>query len=416
MRDRLAEELSELQIGIERIPSPDPPPRTTLQIQGLADQEDAWQNYLQYFLDPQAGHGLGADALTEFLRQLDDLTSDSLPTHPSEDVVVEAEVESDSGNRPDIIIRDPERFFVCCELKLYSLEGDDQTRRYIDDAQIGTVEKDSFPDRGHHYVYLKRPGHPTADADEFVTITWRQIRNWFMPLLFDNRGRYPTRTTAQLGDFLETIQQDMTDDEHIQTAREKMQLYFDHEDAIREAKQGLETVYEYEKENWRRRFVDEYLPETWSDEWHTNPSTYGHIYHSKWRQNDALAIEDARVRLHFVHLIRDATSFEDGKLTIQLRWPGENPYRERFKEHFVSDQFAEQLDPLLGQHDIDKRADYSYNNPRFTEKIYPVAKSDLPESYYETLQQAVQEHQALAPVINEVLGTAITDVETDLEM
>jgi hypothetical protein len=408
------EQLGELETAVERIPSPEPPPQTTLQLQGLADIEDAWQNYLKYFLNPEANHGLGTDVLVEFLRGLNNISDKEVPTRVSEDVEVDDEVGSPNDNIPDIVIQDPGEFFVCCELKLYSSEGDNQTQRYISDNYIGNTLKEQFPKHGQHYVYIRRPDRPQARARGFVNITWRQVREWFKPLLTDNQGRYPTRTTAQLADFLDTIQQDMTQDEHIQTAQDKMRLYFNHEDAIREAREGLETVYEYEMQNWRRRFVEGYLPENWSEDWHTNPSKYGQVYHTKWRQDEGLAIDDADIRMHFVHVIRNQSSFTDGKLTMQLRWPGSSRYRERFKNLFMSERFAEDLDPLLGTYDIDKGPGIGKSNPRLTEKTYSVVKSELPESYYEILQQAAKEHLEVAPVINEMLDTAIEEVEAEL--
>lgn len=410
---RVKEHLGELETAIDRIPSPDPPPRTTLQLQNQADVEGAWQNYLEYFLDPAGNHGLGADALRQFLRGLDQVSGVAFPTRVSDDVSVESEVPSPNGNRPDIVISDPGEFFICCELKLYSSEGENQTTRYVDDAYIGNTLKTQFPDQGEHYVYIRRPDHPRAQAGEFINVTWRQVRAWLTPLVMENQGRYPARTTAQLTDFLDTIQQDMTEDEHIRTAQEKMHLYFNHEDAIREAQQGLETAYEYELQNWRRRFVEDYLPETWSDEWRTNPDRNGQIYHSKWRQDDGLAIDGAAVQMHFVHLIRDKDSFTDGKLTMQLRWPGSSRYRARFTDLFMSDRFADKLDPALGEYDIDKGPGIDYSNPRLTGKVYSVVKSELPESYYETLQQATREHIAVTPVINEILETAIEEVDAE---
>lgn len=408
---RMKERLSDFETAIERIPSPEPPPRTTLQLQGRAGSEGAWQNYLQYFLDPASPHGLGTDALNRFLQGVDEYVDGHIPDYAPEAIDVVAEQRSEGGNQPDLVIQSPGQFFICCELKLYSQEGENQTQRYIEDTQIGRTDKSEFPEGGHHYLYIKRPGHKDAEADGFVNITWKQVYSWFTPLLSENRGRYPTRTTAQLSDFLDTIQQNMTEDEHLRTERKKMELYFNHEDAITEAIDGLETVYQHERENWRRNFVERYLPETWSEDWHCNPDHNGQFYHSKWRQDDSLAIEDADVRMHFVHLIRNIESFKDGKLTVQLRWPGGSRYRDRFKELFVSDRFADELDPVLGKHDIQKRSDYSYNNPRFTEKVYSVVKTDLPGSYYETLSQAVKEHQELAPVINDILATAIREVE-----
>jgi hypothetical protein len=74
------------------------------------------------------------------------------------------------------------------------------------------------------------------------------VRKWFEPLLLDDCGRYPRRTTAQLSDFLDTIKRDMTESKHLRTAKEKMKLYFNHEDAIREVKEAVDTVYQYERE------------------------------------------------------------------------------------------------------------------------------------------------------------------------
>jgi hypothetical protein len=408
------EQLSILETAIDKIPSPDPPPKTTLQLQSRADVEEAWQNYLQYFINPEAHHGLGKEALVQFLRGLNEVADEEFPTRLSDDVVVKSEVSSPNDNRPDIVIHEPEEFFVCCELKLYSSEGDNQTQRYYEDNYIGTTLKNQFPEQSHHYVYLKRPESPKAASNEFVNITWEQVREWFEPLLLNNHGRYSSRTAAQLADFTDTIQQDMTQDEHIQTAQEKMELYFKHQDAIQEAKRGLETAYEYEIENWRRRFIEGYLPENWSEEWHTDPRKYGQIYHSKWRQDEGLMIENTEIQLHFVHLIRNKESFTEGKLTFQLRMPNGGRYRDRLEELFMSERYDDRVDPALGEYDIDKGPGINKGNPRLTGKTYSVVKSDLPESYYETLQQAAREHIQIAPVINDILDTAIDEVDSEL--
>lgn len=413
----LREQLETFRARLNRLPSPTAPPRTTLQIQGRAATEAAWQQYLGYFLDPSAPHGLGSDALNRFLEGLGEHTERHLPSDALRDVDVVTEQSSHAGNRPDLIIRDRDsfRFFVCCELKLYSPETRSQTKRYVEDDQIGQDLKEEFPERGHHYAYIRRRGSNEARADQFVNVTWRQVRAWLEPLLHTSRGRYPARTTAQLSDFLDTIRQDMMEDKHLQTKREKMNLYFEHLDAIQEAKDGLITIHEHERANWRRRFLEEYLPETWTEEWHCNPNKYGQFYHSEWRQEEGLQADGGRVKMHFVHLIRNVTSFEEGKLTVQLRWPGKsNRYKERFKALFVSDRFASKLDPRLGEYDITKAPNISRSNPRLTGKVYDVDRSGLPESYYETLSIAVKEHQQIAPVINEVLQAAIRDVEKDL--
>jgi len=54
-------------------------------------------------------------------------------------------------------------------------------------------------------------------------------------------------------------------------------------------------------------------------------------------------------------------------------------------------------------------------NPRLTRKIYEVDRRNLPNSYFETLSTAVKEHQELGPVINEVLKTAIGEVNKEIK-
>jgi len=109
---KVKEQLGELDTAISKIPSPEPPPQTTLQIQNQADLEEAWQNYLKYFLDPDANHGLGTEALVEFLRGLDSVSDKEVPTRLSDDVEVDEEVGSPNSNIPDIVIQDPGEFFV----------------------------------------------------------------------------------------------------------------------------------------------------------------------------------------------------------------------------------------------------------------------------------------------------------------
>lgn len=417
---RLENHLADFSSKIDQIPSPTPPPRTTLQIQGDAGTERAWQNYLSYFLDPSAPHGLGTDALNQFLRGLSKHVGGSVPervpAHASKEVQVFTERMSDAGNQPDLVIWQKGWFFLCCELKLYSPETGSQTERYARDDQVGPKSKEDVPEKGRHYVYIKRRAGQEATADQFTNVTWGQVAEWLTPLLHDGRGRYPSRTTAQISDFLDTIHLDMSDDFHLETEKEKMELYFKHLDAIEEARGGLQTVYEHEKENWKRQFLDGYLPSTWTEDWHCNPDENGQIYHSKWRQEDLLELPDGRVKMHFVHLIRDIESFEEGKLTMELRWSGNrNRYKDRFKELFTSDRFDDRLDPILGEHNIERAPNIDRNVPRLTRKVYSIERSSLPGSYYETLSTAVSEHQQLAPAINEILEAAISEVDEDLE-
>lgn len=418
--NRIRKRLDDFESRIARVPSPTPPPRTTLQIQGEADTERAWQNYLGYFLDPSAYHGMGTDALNHFLaglnRHVEGNLPERVPDHISEEIDVFTERASEAGNQPDLVIWQKGRFFVCCELKLYSPETGNQTQRYAHDDQVGRKSKEAVPEDGQHYVYIKRRTGKDAASDRFRNVTWGQVAEWLTPLLHDGRGRYPSRTAAQLSDFLDTIHLDMTDDFHLETEKEKMDLYFQYLDAIEEAKAGLKTVYENARENWRRYFLDGYAPDTWTEEWHCDPRKYGQFYHSKWRQEDGLELPDGKVEMHFVHLIRHETSFTEGTLTVELRWSGgRNRYKQRFEELFQSDRFASKIGPVLGKHDIVKAPNVGPKNPRLTRKVYEVDRRGLPTSYFEALSVAVKEHQQLAPAINKVLETAIEEVDEETQ-
>ena len=159
-------------------------------------------------------------------------------------------------------------------------------------------------------------------------------------------------------------------------------------------------------------FLDSYVPETWTDEWHCSPNIYGQFYHAAWRTDGPPRNPSTSTRLHFVHLIRERSSFTDGEPTVQLRWPGPSIYKDMFKRVFLSSRFQEELETALGKYDICKRTDFNQDDtPRFTEKVYTLDRMRLPDSYYETLTAAVREHQKLEPVISQMLNTAISETK-----
>lgn len=410
--EKIQKSLEAFSTDVSRLPRPSTPPRTTLQVLGRDSLEDSWQRYLAYFIDPTEPHRLGTDAINRVLSGLQERTESHLPPRAPEDVSVHTEQRSSDGNQPDILVHDGNQFFICFELKLYAPEGYAQTHRYVEDEHIGRIAKSQFPRDGHHYVYVRKANKEGAHAKQFVDITWKDIKEWLTPLLYNHRGKYPSRTLAQLSDFLDTIQLHMSQGEEQRLQHEKMRLYLKHREAIEIARSALEETHEYEKNNWSWRFLESYRPETWTENWNCDPRKYGQFYHESWREEGSSANPSAEKRLHFVHLIREVSSFTEGRLTIQLRWPGDSIYKDTFKRLFLSDRFQEQLGEALQEHGIEKREDLDQHNPpRFTEKTYFVNQDELPESYYTTLTQAVREHQQLEPIISEILQAAISEVK-----
>jgi hypothetical protein len=133
----------ELQASLEALPGVTEPPKSMLQILASQRAEQKWNTLLTYFLDPSQPHGFGADLLKVFLDKTNQVTDDEIDySHRDiEQVKVDTEVESPQNNRPDILIRASDEWFVCIEAKVGSSEGDRQTQRYVADTHIDNQKK-----------------------------------------------------------------------------------------------------------------------------------------------------------------------------------------------------------------------------------------------------------------------------------
>lgn len=120
-----------LRRQLNRLPEAKEPPPTTLQLLGRNRQEDDWQRYLAYFLTPDAPHGIEYAAVEKFLEGLadrDDIDF-AFSRFDLDEIEVATEVPIPDG-RLDLLIWSGEEWFVFCELKVDSTEGDGQTRKY----------------------------------------------------------------------------------------------------------------------------------------------------------------------------------------------------------------------------------------------------------------------------------------------
>jgi len=420
--EELTDRLRELRTSLEALPEVTEPPKPMLRILGSARTEQKWNILLAYFLDPSQPHGFGADLLKAFLDKAGQVTDTEIEYYHRdiEEVAVETEVTSPQDNRLDILIRTPAEWFVCIESKVDASEGDRQTHRYIEDTHIGNEEKTEYPEDGQYYLFLSKKHAPDSSADGFADLSWRAVVEAFQTELNLSHGQYPERSVSQLEDFLSTIitVTNMEEDDFEQIQKEKVQLLSEYRDDIDELLEAAESLRERSIEEWPELFRSQVDDDIWTDEWHTRDDygKYGCIFRDGWyRDNEDLAPtldhNETRggrgIRLHFVHLIRKQQSFSEGQLTYILRSPANVDLRDEFNRLYNSQKWQDQLEPLLDEQGISNKG----NQRDYTKKTYEVDQSGLPESYFETLAVAFEEHLPVAEVIDEILDEAVANVK-----
>lgn len=414
----LEDRLSELRSSLRAIPEVAEPPKPTFRILGVQRSELTWNTFLAYFLDPSQPHGFDADLLKSLLEVVEQETAVEINYlhRDIETVEVDTEVTSPQNSRLDIVIRAPEEWFVCIESKVDAPEGDRQTQRYIEDDHIGAEEKSEYPEDNQHYIFLSKETAPDATADCFKDVNWSHVVEAFTEVLRRSQGRYPRRSASQLEDFLSTISEvtHMDDDEYTETQLEKVQLLAEYKEDIDELVAATNQLRQRALEEWPERFRSHVSDEAWTDEWHARSGKWGTIYRDSWYlDSDLNPTDDVAatrgndgVRLHFMHYLRDEDSFLEGELQFELVCNTRVPVRDEFYELYTSDRWQAKVEPKLAEHNIMNRG----NKSEYTHKTYDVAQSALPESYFETLATAFEEHRPLAEVANEILNEAVDNV------
>ena len=140
MTESARKRLTDLKKKLDALPKADEPPPTTLQILGRSPLEDDWQQLLVHYLTPEKAHGFGNSVLEHLLDELSEKSSlgFSYSKFDIENVRVEQEVITEKGI-PDVIIWSPENWFICIEAKIEASETNDQTERYVDVTEFGSI-------------------------------------------------------------------------------------------------------------------------------------------------------------------------------------------------------------------------------------------------------------------------------------
>lgn len=247
------EQLEEFERQLSMLPQTKQPPPTTLQVLGRANRERDWQRLLFHLLSANESHGLDHNLLEHFLVGLEqhDSLDFSFSRLDLDSVQVAREIPTEQG-RPDLVVWLEEDWFVLFELKVSAAEGDDQTERYanIDSFDQINVEVDSVDDERRHYVYLAPESADGPSHSDFEHVSWEWVADRLQSFLHDGYGAYPTRTTAQIEDFADTIRSELTMTEYQQNQREKMALYVQYNEAISEAESAFEEVWNDFEDEW----------------------------------------------------------------------------------------------------------------------------------------------------------------------
>jgi hypothetical protein len=422
--DELSERFRELRTSIEALPEVTEPPKPMLRILGSARAEQKWNTLLAYFLDPSQPHGFNADLLKAFLDKSGQVTGDKIEYYHRdiERVSVETEVRSPQNNQPDILIRAPDEWFICIESKVGSSEGDRQTERYVEDTHIGNENKNEYPEDEQYYLFLSKRYAPDSSADEFEDISWRDVVDAFQTELNFSHGQHPEGSVNQLKDFLSTIitVTNMEQDDFEQIQKEKVQLLGEHRDDIDELFEAAESLRERAIEQWPELFLNEVDEDLWTDGWamRSESKEWGCIFRHGWyldNQNlEPTTVYDETVgdkgfRLHFNHMIRNQESFTEGELVYRLRSPTSVSLRDEFYRLYNSDRWQQELGPVLDERGITNKG----NKRNYMRKSYDVDQSGLPESYFETLAVAFEEHIPVAEVIDGIVNEATSNIKSD---
>jgi len=195
-----------------------------------------------------------------------------------ENVEVSSQVSTGNGIF-DILLRRPDKWFVCIELKVDSPETSAQTERYAEATRLGDLDTRQHSGTDE-YVYIAPKEAPASVSEDFVDISWEYIVAELETVLTDGFGKYPSKSSAQLADFIDTIQLELNMGDINQISEETV-LYSEYAETINR----VQDAFERDKERLYNSLEETFFAEFGHDEWtsNTRPNTYIQLYKPEWR-------------------------------------------------------------------------------------------------------------------------------------
>ncbi|WP_306061328.1 PD-(D/E)XK nuclease family protein [Natronococcus wangiae] len=407
--------LAKFHTAYAAIDQVDTPPKTTLEILKKHYDENYWNRFLKYFLDPTKPHGFETTVLRHFLELLERRCSDfDFDRYCVDEVRVDREVGTPSDNRADIVLRYETEWFVWIEMKVRATEGDRQTDRYVRDEYVGDVRKSEFDERNQFYVYLAPEGNE-ANASEFVNLDWSSVVDDLRSIQQTGSKEQPFRSYAQFVDFLDTIHNETQMTKHEEDRQEKVQLAIEYYDSIRDVDDAFEKVLKEHKEEWPVRF-EPYAPESWKESWHYHTGKkkltfYKRSWTVAYVQQDEDVDASDPLRPYFQHVMsKDRIANNELYLKTQLTG-SDSRLRQDFQDYVYNIEVQERLQKMATKIEerpgcevqLPSRDDRTYT--RFTKATYPIEWKNG-EGYYGTLEQALEDHREVMRIFSEAVDYA----------
>ncbi len=459
-QDDLKNELEALSRNWSEITDAPETPRPVMDVieYSLGSQRKAevyTNRLLRYFFDPDEPHGMDDEFLKAFLDGLPDEVGFDEDTYDLSDVGVDDQVylqrttedgDEVSAGEVDLVIESPNEWFVMVELKFSAREnntrgeGMSQTETYYDATHIDGRPKDGY-ESGGYYLYLHQHDEPSAVEDGFADWTWKGLRSEVLEeFIVENAPRYPGRTVVQLREFVDDLQGITGMTERQENEREKVELYLEHYDAIKDVSDTFDERWEGFTDEWGRRLAETlekdgvgsyseieedvigFVEGVDSIEWRfrSSSSDWGMIFKDGWwRHTDDLRILNGRpddrndVRIGFHHRLgrNRENALRDNELLFYFRNMGANDqeYRDTFKQEFYSRE-----DKIVDQ--LPESAEITGNKRNIIKSGYDIhvdAHDDFFEAYTDALYRAfvdhVTENPELIGLIDEVYEDALDE-------
>ena len=313
-------QLEEMKNRIDEVKQP---PFSTLNILGREKVERDWEAFLLYFLNSEKPHGFGTDILEAFLSAVarHDGTTISGPFHDLEQVKIQSQVPTGTG-LVDILLYLEDEWYICIELKVASSETGKQTVRYANANKLGELVVSQHQGE-QEYVYLAPEASSPPVSDDFVEMPWSHIVDHLHDVLLRGYGQYPTKSTAQLADYLDTIQRELNMDE-LSEISEETRLYAEYKDTINR----IMNQFEEDRDRIFDAIRDAYFLESNCnrDNWEVSNRTNRYIkfYKPEWHGLDG------GVNIEYEPHVKLAKDHPEIRLRLDIEHGDKEPIREEF--------------------------------------------------------------------------------------
>lgn len=425
-KSNLTEQLRSFGRRWEQITSIPESPRSMLSIiehsLGRQRKSEVYVNkMLAYFLDPNEPHGMGSEFLRAFLDGLPEACGFDEDTLDLEDITVADQVPVGEGVA-DLVIEAPREWFLLIELEFHATGS--ETIAFHGADEVGKTPKEDYQS-GNYYLFLHHRQKPPARSKEFTNWAWHEfVRDVLRQFHLKHSPRYPQRTSVQLRELIDDLEEITAMAEQQPQKREKIQLYLDYQDAIRDVTKTFEKRWHEFTKEWEpllQSALEHDGIDTAPWTFHTNSNDWGILFKRGWYTHvetlqslttRAADLKDARIIFHHRLQRNRDRAIRERKLKFYFRHCGSNDkaFSSALNKRFGAR--AEEITELLPA-----SARITGNQRNKIEATYDIrteGHDDFFSAYIDALKRAfidfVQQNDPLIQVLEEVYRGAFVEI------